>query len=141
MNHQKESRKSLIKRYLLWCYKATKEELDRIDRKFTQLEVDRVILKELNKGINAAKGGRDAYLKKIEEFKDYIAKKENDAEKEKYISVGKEQLQPNYFYLTQRLAGIKEAIRSLLGSKQLVMIEKSYEEEMTRRILESREHT
>lgn len=138
--NQKE-KKDLTSRYLVWCYKMTKEELDRIDRKFTQLEVDRVILKELNKGIVAAKDGRDAYLRKIAEFEGYIAKKESDAKKEKYISGKKDQLQPNYFYLTQRLAGIKKAIKSLLGLKQLAAIERSYEAEMTRRILESREHT
>lgn len=136
-----ESEKDLIRRYLLWCYKMTKEELDRIDRKFTQLEVDHVILKELTKKIGSAGGGKSEYLKKIEEFKVYIAKKAFDANKEKYTSVEKKQVQPNYFYLTKRLEAIKKSIIFFLGSKELKAIECSYEEEMARRILESREHT
>jgi hypothetical protein len=41
----RHSDKSLVKRYLFWLYKMTRDELDRIDRKFTQLEVDRGIQK------------------------------------------------------------------------------------------------
>ena len=40
--------KNLKKRYLIWFYKTTKEALDKIERKFTQMEIDKFILKELN---------------------------------------------------------------------------------------------
>lgn len=141
MQSIQKKEKNLIRRYLVWCYKMTKEELDRIDRKFTQLEVDRVVLKELVQGVRFSREGKNEYLKKIDEFKKYIAKKEQDANKEKYISVEKKQVQPNYFYLTKRLEAIKKSIIFFLGSKELKKIECSYEGEMTRRILESREHT
>jgi len=45
----KKDGKTLTKRYLLWCYKTTKEQLDWIDRKFTQIQVDRYTLKCLLK--------------------------------------------------------------------------------------------
>ena len=40
---------NLKKRYLIWLYKETKEALDRVDRKFTQIEIDKFILEELQK--------------------------------------------------------------------------------------------
>ena len=39
----------LKKRYLIWLYKETKEAHDRVDRKFTQIDIDRCILEELQK--------------------------------------------------------------------------------------------
>ena len=39
--------KNLKKRYLIWFYKTAKEALDKIERKFTQTEIDKFILKEL----------------------------------------------------------------------------------------------
>jgi hypothetical protein len=136
----KQKEKNLIRRYLVWCYKTTKEELDRIDRKFTQVDVDRKVLKELVKGVVSAGVGKNAYLGKIKEFENYITKKEKDANIEKYVSVEKKQVQSNYFYLTKRLGAIEKSVISFLGSKELRAIESAYEEEMTRRILESREH-
>ena len=41
--------KNLNKRYLVWLYKTTKEAFDRFERKFTQLEIDKTILKEIEK--------------------------------------------------------------------------------------------
>jgi 23S rRNA maturation mini-RNase III len=136
----KQEKKNLIRRYLLWCYKTTKEELDRIDRKFTQLEVDKKMLRELEKGISLA-DENNAYLQKVKGFKEYIAKKEQSAKAEKYTGATNLQIQPQYFYLQKRLGAIEKTIVSLLGSKELQVIKVSYEEEMTRRILESREHS
>jgi hypothetical protein len=138
----KKQEKDLVRRYLLWCYKTTKEDLDWIDRKFTQLKVDRRMLKELMKGFKSvAKIDQDAHLTKIEEFKDYIAKKEERGLKEKFLSSDQKQLQPQYVYLQNRLHAIQETIVTFLGAKGLRSIQALYEQEMTRRILEAREHT
>jgi len=137
-----QSKKNLLRRYLLWCYKMTKEELERIDRKFTQLEVDSFALKELCKQLKPLKGQRrEEFAKKIDEFKDYMAKKEQNANAEKFDDLTSKQLKPHYFYLTQRLAAIEKAIVSFLGRAELQKIQGLYDEEMIRRILESREHT
>jgi len=42
--------KNLLRRYLIWCYKTTKEELDKVDRYFTQDVADAYILKCLRSG-------------------------------------------------------------------------------------------
>jgi hypothetical protein len=39
----------LKKRYLIWLYKENREALDRVDRKFTQIDIDKFILEELQK--------------------------------------------------------------------------------------------
>ncbi|MDD2752421.1 MAG: hypothetical protein PHN59_04750, partial [Candidatus Omnitrophica bacterium] len=62
--------KNLKKRYLVWFYKTSKEALDKVERKFTQLEIDNFVLKEL------AKQNQDKKLDKfIAEFKEYIRNK------------------------------------------------------------------
>ena len=138
----KENNNNLTRRYLLWCYKMTKEELERVDRKFTQLEVDSFVLKELCKQLKPLKGrSREEFAKKIDEFKDYMAKKEQNANAEKFDDLSVKQLKPHYFYLTQRLSAIEKAIASFLGRAELQKIQGLYDEEMIRRILESREHT
>ena len=138
---KKDHQRALIRRYLLWCYKMTKEELDRIDRKFTQLEVDRKVLRELNKDLaSLKKDAKTAFLKRIDDFKDYIAKKEQAAMSEKYADPVLKEIQPNYFYLQKRLTAIEKAIVHFLGRKELNAIARAYEEEMSSRILESREH-
>jgi len=138
----KKNSKHLVRRYLLWCYKMTKEELERIDRKFTQLEVDRYVLGQLERTLRSLKGGqREGLLKKINEFKGYMAKKEQNANNEKFTDILSKNLKPHYFYLTQRLLAIEKAIISFLGRAELKKIQSSYDQEMVRRILESREHT
>ena len=39
--------KNLKKRYFVWLYKTTKEAFDKFERKFTQTEIDKDILQEL----------------------------------------------------------------------------------------------
>jgi len=137
----KKNSKHLLRRYLLWCYKMTKEELERIDRKFTQLEVDGFVLRELQKKLAPLKGSaREDFAKKINEFKDYMAKKEQNANNEKFADILSKKLKPHYFYLTQRFLAIEKAIVSFLGRTELKKIQSSYDQEMIRRILESREH-
>ncbi len=134
--------KKLVRRYLIWCYKTTKEDLDRVDRYFTQEVADAVILAELKK--KAKK--KDPVLasisaRKADEFKAYMDKKTSQALVQKYRDVKKKILNPEYAYLQDRISGIERAITTLLGRKELTVIRGMYEEEMTRRILSAREHT
>lgn len=129
--------KALVQRYLIWCYKTTKEDLDRIDRKFTQLLVDRFILKHLE----GLRGPNRTQLRKfIGDFKIYMSEKRQGGLRLKYLNAKKSLPEPKYVYLSERLKAIKSAIRHFLGPRMLSRIEALYEQEMTRRILESREH-
>lgn len=49
-NSQTQSHKDLIRRYLLWAFKTTKESFERIERKTTQLMVDEYILERIKSG-------------------------------------------------------------------------------------------
>lgn len=132
--------RNLIRRYLVWCYKTTKESMDRVERKFTQLRVDRFVLAQLpsqkSKGYNLNEG----YDKLLQGFKKYIAKKEDDALREKFAGNSSRKLKPNYQYLIYRFEAIQQAIVYFLGKNELKKIEGLYEQEMTQRILEAKEH-
>jgi hypothetical protein len=128
----KKDLKNLQKRYLIWLYKVTKEAFDRIERKFTQLEVDRFLLKELKKDKN-----KKLIRKQIDEFKDYILKKESDGLSLKYSGA---QLSSGYHFLTVKLKAIEKAIVKEFGRKELSRIKSLFEEEFTKRILKSTEH-
>lgn len=132
----------LIRRYLVWCYKTTREALDRTDRYFTQLRVDHFVLAELSRvpGLKDKELGPE-YLKKINEFQNYIEEKAERVFPQKFSDAKRNKLQPEYWYLKARLAAIEKAIIYFLGRKELVAIQKLYEEEMTRRILEAKEHS
>ncbi|MCK9603205.1 MAG: hypothetical protein M0R66_02325 [Candidatus Omnitrophica bacterium] len=123
----KQDVKGLKKRYLIWLYKVNKEALDRIERKFTQLEIDKFILKELKKQDKA----RSAE-KSISEFSAYIQNKEKDG-----LSL---KSQPDYQFLSLKLKAIEKAAVKELGKKALEEIKALYEKEMTERILKSTEH-
>ena len=122
--------KNLIRRYLLWAYKSTKEEYERIERKTTQLMVDEFILGHLSKNKSDIP----------EEFKSYIAGKRRDELKLKFADAKGKKLHPQYLYLKNRLSAIEAAIKYFLGNKELKQMDKLFEEEFTRRILEAREH-
>ena len=122
--------KNLIRRYLLWAYKSTKEAYERIERKTTQLQVDEFILDHLTRN----KSGIPST------FKAYVADKRRDELKLKYVDGSRKALHPQYLYLKNRLLAIEAAIRYFLGDKELKRIAKLFEEEFTRRILESRDH-
>jgi len=137
----KVAERNLIRRYLIWCYKTTKEDLDRIDRKFTQVKVDDYILRNISKANNTNKNSREGYGQLVEEFKQYMLKKEKDAIQSKFLDEQKTELQPRYVYLKNRLSAVEKAISVFLGRKELNQIILLYEGEMTRRIIEAREHT
>jgi hypothetical protein len=127
------SHKNLIRRYLLWAYKSTKESFERIERKTTQLMVDEHMLKSLNKKAKGCQGH-------IEEFKQYIQNKRQDEMKLKFTDSKGKELHPDYLYLKNRLEAIEEAVKYFLGPAELKKMETLFEEEFTRRILEARDH-
>ncbi len=131
------NQKNLIRRYLLWCYKTTKEDLDRVDRYFTQSLVDHRLLDLLLK----SRPSDAACQKKIVDFETYMDAKEKNALGKKYINVDKKTLHPDYWYLQTRLSAIEQVIVEFFGKKELKTVQNAYEKEMTRRILEAREHT
>ena len=123
--------KKLKKRYLLWLYKTTKETLDKIERKFTQLEIDKFLLKELKK-VNFPSG-----IKKfIGGFERYVQSKEKDSLAHKYDN---NSLKPGYEFLLLKLKAVEKAIVEKLGRAALTKIEALYEKEMNERILKSSE--
>ena len=122
--------KNLVRRYLIWAYKSTKESFERIERKTTQLIVDEFILDHLSKNKLDVPGA----------FKAYIAQKHKEELKLKFTGADKKKLHPEYLYLKNRLAAIEVAIKYFLGNKELGRIAGLYEEEFTRRILEARDH-
>jgi hypothetical protein len=126
-------RKNLKKRYLIWFYKTIRESLDKIERKFTQLEIDRQILKEMRAA--DAQGNLKKY---IDEFVLYIDKKESDGNILKYDDKG--ELTPDYDHLKTKLEAIEKVIRREFGSSTLQEIRQMYEDEMTQRIVKSVEH-
>jgi hypothetical protein len=128
----KQDIKNLKKRYLIWFYKSAKEALDKIERKFTQAEIDKFILKELKKK------DRSGRLKSfIDDFDAYVQKKEQDGFALKFVN---KELKPEYLFLVYKLEAIEKVIVKELGKKSLKEIKSLYEKEMTERILKSTEH-
>ena len=117
--------KALVRRYLIWAYKSTKESFDRLERKTTQLMADDHILRHVSKN----KGGDAEYQKLVDGYKDYIAKK-----KEAPVPAAQ------HLYLKNRLNAVEDAIKTFLGVKELAAIEKAYQDEFIRRIWESKDH-
>lgn len=130
---KKQDLKNLKKRYLIWLYKVTKETLDRIERKFTQLKVDKFIFKELKKS------AKDRQLKIfLDEFGAYIQNKEKDGLSLKYDG---KHLKPDCSFLVLKLKAIEKAVIKELGKAALKEIKSLYEKEMIERILKSTEAT
>jgi hypothetical protein len=102
-------KKSLYKRYLFWLYKTTRLGLDKVDRKFTQLDIDRKIEKILS-----AKKGISAPLK---EWKEYILSKESEALKSKFSSDGS--LDPEYRFLCLKLEAVEAITKKMFGANML----------------------
>ncbi len=127
--------KALTKRYLIWCYKTTKEKIDWIDRKFTQLEVDYFMLSKLEKQYSKEKSADRK--KHLNEFKAYIKDKEKRSHGIKFVDNKKKTFTPEYFYLRNRLDAIEQSIVSFYSKKVLSAVKGMYEEEMTRRILQA----
>ena len=138
---QTQTHKDLIRRYLLWFFKTTKEAFERIERKTTQLMVDEYVLKCIKtkrRGLPA--NGRKKYDELVKEFEVYIKTKKADELKLKFFDGKGKSLHPQYVYLKNRLEAVEEAIRHFLGEKELRRIRSLYEKEFTSRILLARDH-
>lgn len=131
-----KEQRSLKKRYLFWLYKAVKEPLDKIDRKFTQLEIDKKLLKELN-SVKAPQD-KSGWDKLIGELRVYIDNKEKDAISLKYYDQQKN-LKIDYLFLKAKLRAIEQLILDEFGKKQLQSMKLLYEEEMIKRIIQERQ--
>ena len=135
---QKEQ--DLIRRYLVWCYKTTKEELDKIDRYFTQAVVDDYFIERL-KTLPEYKARSTLFYKSVEDFIQYAREKKTKAEGKKFADSAKTVLHPGYQCLKARFEVIEQAIRHFFDQKELERVAALYENEMTERILKAREHT
>ncbi|MDD5115628.1 MAG: hypothetical protein PHW98_00995 [Candidatus Omnitrophica bacterium] len=135
----KQDVKNLKKRYLVWLYKTTKEAFDKYERKFTQVDIDKDLLSEME---NALLG---AYLphekqnleKSIEQYKEYISAKEKACLELKYQG---KKTNPEFLFLDIKLNAVEKIIARELGKKELEKIKAIYEAEMTERILRSTQH-
>jgi hypothetical protein len=115
---------------LLWAYKSTKENFERIERRSTQLMVDDFCLGYFSKKnfeVPAA-------------FKTYVENKRLEDLKQKYTDEKAKKLNPEYVYLKNRLAAIEAAVKHFLGAREMKRMEGLYEDEYSRRILEARDH-
>ena len=134
----RQDEKNLKIRYLTWLYKVTQEAFDRYERKFTQLEIDEFILKEIEREL------KDSYLpdekapleKFVNDFRAYIAEKEEACLKLKYRG---KRANPEFLFLDVKLNAIEKAIEKELGKKGLERIKESYQEEMLKRIIEEKQ--
>lgn len=135
----KQDVNSLTKRYLIWLYKTTKEAFDRYERKFTQLEVDELLLQEIEKELKASYLPSEAkdLSKFVNDFRAYIAEKEKACLALKYKG---KRTNPDFIFQDVKLNAIEAVIKKYLGAKGLTEIKKAYEKEMTERILRSTEH-
>jgi hypothetical protein len=137
---QTQAHQDLIRRYLLWMFKTTKESFERIERKTTQLMVDEYVLERIKRAGSVPARGRRKYDGLVKGFETYIKTKREEELKLKF-SEGKEKtLHPQYVYLKNRLQAVEAAIRHFLGEKELRAMRSLYEKEFTGRILQAREY-
>ncbi len=131
--------KHLKRRYLIWLYKTTKEAFDKYERKFTQVDIDRDLLIEIeNTLMGSYLPHEKAQLEKlVNEFQDYIATKEKTCADLKSQGQRKN---AEFIFLDVKLEAIEKLIAKELGRRELNRIKAMYEKEMTQRILRSTEH-
>ena len=134
---QKEQ--DLIRRYLIWCYKTTKEELDKIDRYFTQAVVDDYLIERLE-SLPEYKARGSSFYRSVADFIQYAREKKAKAEGKKFADPAQATIHPDYQYLKARFEAIEQAICHFFDQKELERIAALYEKETTERILKAREH-
>ncbi|MDD5129696.1 MAG: hypothetical protein PHS66_01390 [Candidatus Omnitrophica bacterium] len=139
MSMDNQDVRNLKKRYLLWLYKTTKEAFDKFERKFTQIDIDKDILQEMeNTLLGSYLPHEKAELEKmVNKFQEYIAAKEKTCLELKYQGV---RTNPEFIFLDVKLNAIEKLINKELGRRALAEIKALYEEEMTKRILKSTDH-
>jgi len=127
--------KNLKKRYLVWLYKTTKEAFDKFERKFTQTDIDRDLLFEIESALMGAylPHEKKELEKLVNDYQDYIAAKEKACLELKYQG---KRINPEFIFLDVKLNAIEKLILKELGRRGLAEIKALYEGEMTKRILE-----
>ena len=135
----KQDVKNLRKRYLVWLYKTTKEAFDKYERKFTQIDIDKDILSEVeNELLGAYLPHEKEYLDKLlNQYREYISAKEKSCLELKYQG---KKTNPEFLFLDIKLNAVEKLITQELGRRGLEKIKALYEQEMTDRILRSTEH-
>ena len=131
----KKDENNLKVRYLSWLYKTTKEAFDRFERKFTQIEIDEFILKEMEKELKGLylPQEKKALEKMVNDFRNYIAEKEKACLKLKYKG---KKIDPEFIFWDVKLEAIEKAILKEFGKEQLEKIKEAYHNQMLSRILE-----
>ena len=135
----KKDEKNLEVRYLTWLYKTTKEAFDRYERKFTQLEIDETVLKEMEKEFKGSYMPQEkkSLEKLANDFRSYIAEKEKDCLKLKYKG---KKIDPEFIFLDVKLNAIEKAIIKEVGADGLEKMRTAYHTEMIKRIIEEKEN-
>ena len=129
-----EDQNSLSKRYLLWLYKTTRDEADKIERKFTQLDIDREVEKLLKKKTGGLKSSLKAGVSPfMEEWKEYIFRKESDGQKLKFTE--EFEPDPKYIFLRLKLEAIENIMKASFGAAFFKEARKLYEDSCIQRIL------
>lgn len=134
----KQDVKNLRKRYFIWLYKTTKEEFDKYERKFTQTDIDKDLLFEMeNQLMGAFLPHEKEYLEKfVNQYREYISSKEKACLELKYQG---KKTNPEFLFLDVKLNAIEKLIAKELGGRGLEKIKALYEREMTQHILKSTE--
>jgi len=135
----KQDVKNLRKRYFVWLYKTTKEEFDKYERKFTQTDIDKDLLLEMeNELLGSYLPHEKQYLEKfVNQYREYISGKEKTCLELKYQG---KKTNPEFLFLDIKLNAIEKLIVKELGRRGLEKIKAHYEQEMIQRILRSTEH-
>ena len=131
--------KNLKKRYFIWLYKNAKSVFDKYERKFTQVDIDKDILTEMEKELLGSylpheKGTLQKY---IDDFQRYIENKEKSCSE--FRDQGKK-INPEFIFSEIKLDAVEKAIIKDLGKRGLEEIKSLYEKEMIERILKSTEN-
>ena len=135
----KQDVRNLKKRYFVWLYKTTKEEFDKYERKFTQTDIDKDLLLEMeNQLLGAYLPHEKVQLEKfVNQYREYISAKEKACLELKYQG---KKTNPEFIFLDVKLNAVEKIITKELGKRCLERIKANYEQEMTQRILRSVEH-
>ena len=130
--------KNLKKRYFIWLYKTAKVIFDKYERKFTQVDIDKDILMEMEKELLGSylPHEKDALQRQIDDFEKYIENKEKDCSE--FRNQGKK-INPEFIFSEMKLDAIEKTIVKELGRKGLEEIKSLYEKEMIERILKNTE--
>lgn len=126
--------RSLQKRYLFWLYKTTKDELDRIDRKLTQLDVDREMLDIFRRDKGAEDSAHSGLQAPVKDWENYIAHKEADARKLLFDDEGR--VLASYYFLRLKLKAILGVTRRRFGAATVRHFKRYYEEASMKLIMQ-----